>query len=77
LDAFTKEALGKGYKLEFLESTGFTIPRDDRPLIGSRACDVPNKYVRKSFGFGGRILLPMIKKQQNTSIHQKVKFTIK
>jgi DNA primase len=32
-DAFTKEALGKGYKLEFLESTGLTIPRDDRPLI--------------------------------------------
>jgi DNA primase len=26
-DAFTKEALGKGYKLEFLESTGLTIPR--------------------------------------------------
>jgi DNA primase len=30
-DAFTKEALGKGYKLEFLESTGLTIPREDRP----------------------------------------------
>jgi DNA primase len=27
-DAFTKEALGKGYKLEFLESTGLTIARE-------------------------------------------------
>jgi DNA primase len=30
-DAFTKEALGKGYKLEFLESTGLTIA--ERNLI--------------------------------------------
>ncbi len=29
-DAFTKEALGKGYKLEFLEKTGFTIVGEDK-----------------------------------------------
>src|SRR5690554_4163621 len=29
-DAFTKEALGKGYQLEFLEKTGLTIVKDDK-----------------------------------------------
>src|SRR5690554_3533872 len=28
-DAFTREALGKGFKLEYLEKTGLTIVRDD------------------------------------------------
>ena len=32
-DALTKEALGKGYKLEFLESTGLTIVERRRPTI--------------------------------------------
>ncbi len=52
-DALTKEALGKGYKMEFLESTGLTIPREDRPFDQvQRPRDVPyTKYVGKDFGF--------------------------
>jgi DNA primase len=39
-DAFTKEALGKGYKLEFLESTG-PQSGEDRPLIFKRRVMFP------------------------------------
>ncbi len=57
-DAFTKEALGKGYKLEFLESTGLTIPRDDRPFdrFKGRVIFPIQSMSGRVLGFGGRIL---------------------
>ncbi len=57
-DAFTKEALGKGYKLEFLESTGLTIPKDDRPFdrFKGRVMFPIQSMSGRTLGFGGRIL---------------------
>ena len=57
-DAFTKEALGKGYKLEFLESTGLTIPRDDRPFdrFKGRVMFPIQSMSGRILGFGARIL---------------------
>ena len=57
-DAFTKEALGKGYKLEFLESTGLTIPREDRPFdrFKGRVMFPIESMSGRILGFGGRIL---------------------
>jgi DNA primase len=57
-DSFTKEALGKGYKLEFLESTGLTIPRDDRPFdrFKGRVMFPIQSMSGRVLGFGGRIL---------------------
>lgn len=57
-DAFTKEALGKGYKLEFLESTGLTIPREDRPFdrFKGRVMFPIESMSGRVLGFGGRIL---------------------
>ena len=57
-DAFTKEAIGKGYKLEFLESTGLTIPRDDRPFdrFKGRVMFPIQSMSGRVLGFGGRIL---------------------
>nr|WP_315213929.1 DNA primase [uncultured Flavobacterium sp.] len=57
-DAFTKEALGKGYKLEFMESTGLTIPRDDRPFdrFKGRVMFPIQSMSGRVLGFGGRIL---------------------
>ena len=57
-DAFTKEALGKGYKLEFLESTGLTIPREDRPFdrFKARVMFPIQSMSGRTLGFGGRIL---------------------
>ena len=57
-DAFTKEALGKGYKLQFLESTGLTIPRDDRPFdrFKGRVMFPIQSMSGRVLGFGGRIL---------------------
>lgn len=57
-DAFTKEALGKGYKLEFLESTGLTIPKDDRPFdrFKGRVMFPIHSMSGRILGFGGRIL---------------------
>lgn len=57
-DAFTKEALGKGYRLEFLESTGLTIPREDRPFdrFKSRVMFPIQSMSGRTLGFGGRIL---------------------
>ncbi|MGO4770665.1 DNA primase [Flavobacterium sp. W22_SRS_FK3] len=57
-DALTKEALGKGYKLEFLESTGLTIPRDDRPFdrFKGRVMFPIESMSGRVLGFGGRIL---------------------
>ena len=58
-DAFTKVALGKGYKLEFLEATGLTIPK-----VGGNPFDRFKGRVMfpilsmsgRTLGFGGRIL---------------------
>jgi DNA primase len=57
-DAFTKEALGRGYKLEFLESTGLTIPREDRPFdrFKGRVMFPIQSMSGRILGFGGRIL---------------------
>lgn len=57
-DALTKEALGKGYKLEFLESTGLTIPREDRPFdrFKGRVMFPIESMSGRVLGFGGRIL---------------------
>jgi DNA primase len=57
-DAFTKEALAKGYKLEFLESTGLTIPKDDRPFdrFKGRVMFPIQSMSGRILGFGGRIL---------------------
>ncbi|MDR7209326.1 DNA primase [Flavobacterium piscis] len=57
-DAFTKEALGKGYKLEYLESTGLTIPKDDRPFdrFKGRVMFPIQSMSGRVLGFGGRIL---------------------
>ena len=57
-DAFTKEALGKGYKLDFLESTGLTIPKEDKPFdrFKGRVMFPIHSMSGRILGFGGRIL---------------------
>jgi DNA primase len=57
-DALTKEALGKGYKLEFLEAVGLTIPREDRPFdrFKGRVMFPIQSMSGRTLGFGGRIL---------------------
>lgn len=58
-DAFSKEALGKGFKLEFLESTGLTIAKEDGKLIDrfrSRVMFPIQSMSGRILGFGGRIL---------------------
>lgn len=57
-DALTKEALGKGYKLEFLESTGLTIAREDRPFdrFKGRVMFPIESMSGRVLGYGGRIL---------------------
>ncbi len=58
-DAFSKEALGKGYKLEFLESTGLTIAREDKTPIDrfrGRVMFPIQSMSGRILGFGGRIL---------------------
>jgi len=57
-DAFSKEALGKGYKLEFLESTGLTIAKDERLIdrFRGRVMFPIQSMSGRILGFGGRIL---------------------
>ncbi|RZJ27717.1 MAG: DNA primase, partial [Flavobacterium sp.] len=58
-DAFSKEALGKGYKLEFLESTGLTIVREDgrtADRFRGRVMFPIQSMSGRVLGFGGRIL---------------------
>ncbi|MFB9078881.1 DNA primase [Flavobacterium procerum] len=57
-DALTKEALGKGYKMEFLEGTGLTIAREDRPFdrFKGRVMFPIQSMSGRVLGFGGRIL---------------------
>ena len=57
-DAFSKDALGKGYKLEFLESTGLTINKEDRLIdrFRGRVIFPIHSMSGRVLGFGGRIL---------------------
>lgn len=57
-DAFSKEALGKGYKVEFLESTGLTIVKDDKffDRFRARVMFPIQSMSGRVLGFGGRIL---------------------
>ncbi|WP_291855838.1 DNA primase [Marinilabilia sp.] len=57
-DAFTKEALRQGYKLEFLEKTGLTIVRDDYKVdrFRGRVIFPIHSLAGKVIGFGGRVL---------------------
>lgn len=58
-DAFTKEALGEGYKLEYLDKTGLTILREDGRHIDrfkGRVMFPIQSMSGRVLGFGGRIL---------------------
>jgi len=57
-DAFTKEALKKGYKLEYLEKTGMTIIKEEKHYdrFRGRVLFPIHNFSGKVIGFGGRIL---------------------
>ena len=57
-DAFTKEALEKGYQLKYLESTGLTISREDKSFdrFKGRVMFPIHSMSGRVLGFGGRIL---------------------
>ena len=57
-DAFTREALHKGFKLDFLEKTGLTIVRDDYKAdrFRGRVIFPIHSLAGKVIGFGGRVL---------------------
>lgn len=57
-DVFTEYALGKGYKLEFLEKTGLTIVRDNWRVdrFSGRVMFPIHSVSGRVVGFGGRIL---------------------
>lgn len=57
-DTFSKEALGKGYKLEFLESTGLTIVKEEKLIdrFRGRVMFPIHSMSGRILGFGGRIL---------------------
>lgn len=57
-DAFTKEALGKGYKLEFLEKTGLSIVKEEKQFdrFKGRVMFPIQSMSGRVLGFGGRIL---------------------
>ncbi|HET8810053.1 MAG TPA: DNA primase [Flavobacteriaceae bacterium] len=57
-DAFTSEALKKGYKLEFLEKTGLTIVKDEKQFdrFKGRVMFPIHSMSGRVLGFGGRIL---------------------
>ncbi|WP_138433077.1 DNA primase [Winogradskyella algicola] len=56
--AFTDDALGKGYKLEFLEKTGLTIVKEERRFdrFKGRVMFPIHSMSGRVLGFGGRIL---------------------
>ncbi|MBO3117052.1 DNA primase [Winogradskyella sp. DF17] len=56
--AFTDDALGKGYKLEFLEKTGLTIVKEDKRFdrFKGRVMFPIHSMSGRVLGFGGRIL---------------------
>ena len=58
-DAFTKEALGKGYQLDYLEKVGLTILREDGKHFDrfkGRVMFPIQSLSGRNLGFGGRIL---------------------
>ncbi len=57
-DALTKEALGKSYKLEYLEKTGLTIVGEDKQFdrFKGRVMFPIQSMSGRVLGFGGRIL---------------------
>ncbi|PWA06506.1 DNA primase [Flavobacterium psychrotolerans] len=57
-DSFSKEALGKGYKLEFLESTGLTIVKEEKLIdrFRGRVMFPIQSMSGRILGFGARIL---------------------
>jgi len=57
-DAFTKEALGKGYKLDYLDKTGLSIVKDDKQFdrFKGRVMFPIQSMSGRTLGFGGRIL---------------------
>jgi len=57
-DAFTSEALGKGYKLDYLDKTGLTIVREDKQFdrFKGRVMFPIHSMSGRVLGFGGRIL---------------------
>jgi len=58
-DAFTKDALGKAYKLDYLDKVGFTIVREDGRYIDrfrGRVMFPIQSMSGRVLGFGGRIL---------------------
>ena len=57
-DALTKEALGKGYKMEYLEKTGLTIVKEDKQFdrFKGRVMFPIQSMSGRTLGFGGRIL---------------------
>ncbi|MEH6408421.1 MAG: DNA primase, partial [Leeuwenhoekiella sp.] len=57
-DAFTSEAIRKGYQLEFLEKTGLTIVKDEKQFdrFKGRVMFPIQSLSGRVLGFGGRIL---------------------
>ncbi|MDT0689491.1 DNA primase [Salegentibacter sp. F188] len=57
-DAFTKEALGSGYKLDYLEKTGLTIVKGEKQFdrFKGRVMFPIHSMSGRVLGFGGRIL---------------------
>ena len=57
-DALTSEALGKGYKLDYLDKTGLTIVREDKQFdrFKGRVMFPIHSMSGRVLGFGGRIL---------------------
>ncbi|GGG25941.1 DNA primase [Dokdonia pacifica] len=57
-DAFTSEAIRKGYKLEFLEKTGLTIVKEEKQFdrFKGRVMFPIHSMSGRVLGFGGRIL---------------------
>lgn len=57
--AFTDNALGKGYKLEFLEQTGLTIVKEEKRFdrFKGRVMFPIHSMSGRVLGFGGRILV--------------------
>lgn len=57
-DAFTSEAIKKGYQLEFLEKTGLTIVKEEKQFdrFKGRVMFPIKSMSGRTLGFGGRIL---------------------
>lgn len=57
-DALTKEALGKGYNLDYLDKTGLTIVKEDKQFdrFKGRVMFPIQSMSGRTLGFGGRIL---------------------